>query len=100
VRLQNGEGKSVKPGNLEAASEAEAPRPGRGKVLVFWGDAQWSRAQLLGEIARGSWGMCRAGVSELLASPGERRRGLDGRLAFAPITELSAPKISITCSSC
>ena len=23
----------------------------RGKVLVFWGTAQWSRAQLLGEIA-------------------------------------------------
>ena len=58
-------------------------------VMVFWGDAQWSRAQLLGEIARGSWGMCRAGVSELLLEPEKRRRGLDGRLAFAPITEMS-----------
>ena len=24
-----------------------------GLVFVFWGDARWSRAQLLGEIARG-----------------------------------------------
>ena len=91
VRLQNGEGKSVKPANLEAAaaSESGGPKAGRGVVMVFWGDAQWSRAQLLGEIARGSWGMCRAGVSELLVEPEKRRRGLDGRLAFAPITEMS-----------
>jgi hypothetical protein len=30
-----------------------------GRVYVFWGDARWSRAQLLGEIARGHWGLCR-----------------------------------------
>ena len=90
VRLQNGEGKCVKPANLEASSAAdEGPKSGRGMVMVFWGDAQWSRAQLLGEIARGSWGMCRAGVSELIVEPKERRRGLDGRLAFAPISEMS-----------
>ena len=53
VRLRNGDGKKVKPANLE-------PLEGRhGRVYVFWGDAQWSRAQLLGEIARGSWGLCR-----------------------------------------
>eukprot|EP00873_Tetraselmis_striata_P014652 jgi/Tetstr1/434916/TSEL_023913.t1 len=81
VRLGDGSGRKVRPGNLE-------PRPGGG-VLVFWGNAQWSRAQLLGEIARGSWGLCRAGVSELLAAPAERRPGLDGRLGFAPITEMT-----------
>ena len=30
------------------------------EVWVFWGDARWSRAQLLGEMARGHWGMCMA----------------------------------------
>ena len=36
-------------------------RRGR-EVLAFWGDARWSRAQLLGEIARGHWGLCRGSV--------------------------------------
>lgn len=26
-------------------------------VKCFWGDARWGRTQLLGEIARGGWGM-------------------------------------------
>lgn len=85
VRLQNGDGKSIKPSNLEPLSEEAR----HGRVMAFWGDAQWSRAQLLGEIARGSWGMCRASVAELIAEPRESRRGLDGRLAFAPISEMS-----------
>jgi hypothetical protein len=83
VRLRDGEGKKVKVGNLEPVGE------GHGSVYVFWGDAQWSRAQLLGEIARGSWGLCRAGISELIAPPEERYRGLTGRLAYAPLTEMS-----------
>ena len=29
-------------------------------VHLYWGTATWSRTQLLGEIARGNWGMCRA----------------------------------------
>ena len=54
-------------GGIEAAPPAEhgAPitsdaTPATGTVLCFWGDARWSRTQLLGEIARGHWGMCRA----------------------------------------
>lgn len=35
------------------------------QVSCCWGDARWSRVQLLGEIARGSWGICRAEVSDL-----------------------------------
>jgi len=49
VRLRNGEGKNIKTSNLEPVEGAD------GRVLVFWGDARWSRAQLLGEIARGHW---------------------------------------------
>ena len=85
VRLSNGEGKSVRPANLESGESGDW----HGRVMAFWGDAQWSRAQLLGEIARGSWGMCRATISDLASDPHLRRRKLDGRLAFAPITEMS-----------
>ncbi|KAL3899965.1 MAG: hypothetical protein SGPRY_012548, partial [Prymnesium sp.] len=59
-----------------------------GRVFCFWGDAQWSRTQLLGEIARGHWGLCRASVSEITSSPSERRDCLDGRLVFAPDTDM------------
>jgi len=83
VKLRNGEGKQLKNVNLEALEGAE------GRVLVFWGDARWSRAQLLGEIARGHWGLCRAGVSEFTCGPSERRANLRDRLVFAPVTEMT-----------
>lgn len=53
------------------------------------GMSRWSRTQLLGEIARGHWGLCKASTAELTATPAERRGGLDGRLAFAPDTEMT-----------
>lgn len=37
-------------------------------VKVIWGDARWSRAQLLGELARGHWGMCTAAVHDVFAA--------------------------------
>lgn len=83
VRLRDGEGKQLRPENLEGL-EGEG-----GRVLCFWGDARWTRAQLLGEIAKGDWGLCRANVGDLAASPAERWRGTDGRLAFAPVTEMT-----------
>ena len=78
VLLCNGEGVRVKPANLEASPQASFTPPalqaktdteadtvaeekvetdegGAGRVLVFWGVARWTRAQLLGEIARGHW---------------------------------------------
>ena len=50
---------------------------------------QWSRTQFLGEIARGHWGLCRASVAEIAADPAERWAALDGRLVFAPKTEMT-----------
>jgi len=84
VRLGNGETKQVKVANLE-------PREGAGgRVYVFWGAACWSRTQLLGEIAKGQWGVCHASVQETFALPeGKRKQGLDGRLTFAPVTEMT-----------
>ena len=108
VRLADGEGKRVRPANLTAlaklddhaaeAAEAAAGQPGAaaeaassrgGRVLAFWGDARWSRTQLLGEIARGSWGMCQGTVLDLASVPRLRRSGLDNRLIFAPPSEMT-----------
>lgn len=61
----------------------------QGFVLCFWGDARWSRAQLLGEIAHGSWGLGRATVGDLAAPPAKRWKGTEERLAFAPETEMT-----------
>lgn len=83
VQLCSGEGVRV------PASDLEPVEGGTGRVLCFWGDARWSRVQLLGEIARGHWGLCRAGVLDLILPPTERWPGLDGRLAFAPCTEMT-----------
>lgn len=83
VRLRNGDGKQLRPANLEGLDGAE------GRVFAIWGDARWSRTQLLGEIAKGDWGLCRANVGDLAASPSQRWENMSGRLAFAPITEMS-----------
>uniref|UniRef100_A0A0G4GEZ3 RING-CH-type domain-containing protein n=1 Tax=Chromera velia CCMP2878 TaxID=1169474 RepID=A0A0G4GEZ3_9ALVE len=87
VRLPDGDGKAVKPDNLEPVYPDDGQW--QGLVLVFWGDARWSRVQLLGEIARGHWGLCRSTVAELIARPPDRLQGLQGRLAFAPVTEMT-----------
>jgi len=83
VRLRNGDGVKVKPGNLEGI------RGEHGQVYIFWGDARWSRTQLLGEIARGHWGLGKASIADLSLPAADRWRGLDGRLAFAPETAMT-----------
>lgn len=85
VRLRNGEGKQLRPANLEALDGHT------GRLFVFWGDARWSRAQLLGEIAKGDWGLCHANVGDLAAAPHERWSQTAGRIAFAPITDMTEP---------
>ena len=100
MRLADGSGKQVRPANLEAADTAAALAASGGGggggavspvVMAFWGDARWSRTQLLGEIARGHWGLCKGSVSDVVTSqPAERHTpGLAGRLAFAPPTEMT-----------
>ena len=84
VRLRNGREVKVKAENLQAWGPRE-----RGAVMVFWGDARWTRTQLLGEIARGHWGMGKANVADILNAAEDRMAGLEGRLAFAPETEFT-----------
>jgi hypothetical protein len=61
----------------------------RGKVLVFWGTAQWSRAQLLGEIARGHWGLTKTEPVDVARADDAYRRAADAGLVFAPLTEMT-----------
>lgn len=68
--------------------------PYKGRVYAFWGDARWSRTQLLGEIARGHWGMCKASLTEIIANPNDRRPALEGRLVFAPISAMTEDSIA------
>ena len=88
VRLANGSGIKVKPENMDALSSKN------GRVFCFWGDARWSRTQLLGEIARGSWGLCAANITDIISPVEERWKNLYDRLAFAPKSAMSEEYMS------
>eukprot|EP00041_Stephanoeca_diplocostata_P034720 m.1197789 g.1197789 ORF g.1197789 m.1197789 type:complete len:527 (-) comp24569_c0_seq1:2931-4511(-) len=69
-----------------AIARADAARCGASAAPVdaFWGDARWSRTQLLGEIARGSWGVCRAEVNDVIRKvSGAYEHGQDGAMDTA-----------------
>lgn len=78
-----------------ASRAARAARSRRGQVLlrIFFGYGRWSRSQLLGEIARGSWGVAlsSSALAEELAILPESDGGVwhklaedAGRLHWAP----------------
>jgi len=71
-------------------------------ICVYWGDARWSRTQLLGELAKGSWGMCRGNTSDAIPPENSSlsefeafRKGLTKtiidaeRLFYAPQSEMT-----------
>ncbi|CAD7931385.1 unnamed protein product [Amoebophrya sp. A25] len=72
-----------------SSTSTSPPVPKKARVLCIWGDARWSRTQLLGEVARGSWGLCHANVSEFTTRASSRWDNTQGRLVFAPLTEMS-----------
>ena len=60
------------------------------KLLVFFGDARWSRSQLLGEIARGHWGLTKSDPLHVANSRDAYKRAAEsGLLVFAPLTEIT-----------
>lgn len=60
------------------------------KLYVCWGYAGWSRCQLMGEIARGSWGLCRSVPEDvLLRESDELWLSVYPRLILAPKNEMS-----------
>jgi hypothetical protein len=87
VCLESGERIKVKPANMLAVDSESS----WGNVMIFWGTAKWTRTQLLGEIAKGDWGLCRAGVSEFTTNISSRWEHVcnSGRLAFAPVSDMT-----------
>ncbi|CAD7928808.1 unnamed protein product [Amoebophrya sp. A120] len=59
-------------------------------VLCVWGEERWTRTQLLGEIAKGNWGLCHANVTDFATAPAKKWANTKGRLVYAPISEMSA----------
>eukprot|EP00183_Erythrolobus_madagascarensis_P006813 CAMPEP_0185844842 /NCGR_PEP_ID=MMETSP1354-20130828/939_1 /TAXON_ID=708628 /ORGANISM="Erythrolobus madagascarensis, Strain CCMP3276" /LENGTH=319 /DNA_ID=CAMNT_0028544633 /DNA_START=212 /DNA_END=1171 /DNA_ORIENTATION=- len=110
VVLESGGGKALRAKNLEplsapattttttantatatSTSEASSNDP-LVRVFAFWGCARWSRTQLLGECARGHWGICRASVADVvidLQHPTSHRADLNDRVAYAPVSMMT-----------
>mmetsp|Transcript_17902 Transcript_17902/g.40356 ORF Transcript_17902/g.40356 Transcript_17902/m.40356 type:complete len:257 (+) Transcript_17902:38-808(+) len=73
-----------------AAQSPQSATPRPVQLFVFWGYAGWSRCQLMGEIARGSWGLCRAADEDVIhRRPSEVWQMVYPRLMFAPPSEMS-----------
>lgn len=72
--------------------EGAAGVPEPFSLLAFWGEARWSRTQLLGEAARGDWGLCLGRSSDLAELPQARFWQCladEGRPAYVPKNEMS-----------
>ena len=74
---------------IEMEAEGDAPAV---RVFVYWGYAGWSRCQLMGEIARGSWGLCKANTQDVVSKrPDEVWQAVYPRLVFAPKSAARRP---------
>ena len=77
----------VKPSNLRNDGDVGGKC---GTILAFAGDARWTRVQLLGEIAKTSWGLCQGQISDVLFSPSDKLYdSVVTRLVYAPLSEMS-----------
>jgi len=82
----------LEPDGTVSASAGEMVRgtPVKQPVWFFWGDARWSRVQLMGEIARGSWGLCRGDMQQTWELPREQLYDkIFPDLVFAPKSEMT-----------
>jgi len=82
---------AVPTGLVEVKREgiSEIIQKGGARVLMFWGTAKWSRTQLLGEIARGHWGLGKSEPRDCAQAADAYKRVLDAGLVFAPLTEMT-----------
>jgi putative AlgH/UPF0301 family transcriptional regulator len=83
------EDSSADAASIEGSGETEN-KAANVRLLIFWGAAGWSRCQLIGEIASGSWGLCKSHETDITAlSADELYDTVYPRLVFAPKTEMS-----------
>merc|ERR1719329_1540796 len=91
-----GEGESGE--SERATARAGHLRPAL-SLLALWGEARWSRTQLLGEAARGDWGLCLSRPTDLAGYPqaGLWERVLEEqRLAYVPENETTSNRVRST----
>eukprot|EP00435_Cladocopium_sp_Y103_P059494 s82_g21.t1 len=82
-------GQNGRPNDANDGS-TDANHSGPVRVFVYWGYAGWSRCQLMGEIARGSWGLCKANTQDVVSQrPDEVWQAVYPRLVFAPKSDMS-----------
>jgi hypothetical protein len=84
--------------DVVAVARADAQRVGAetAHVDAYWGVAGWSRTQLLGEIARGSWGLCRGeitDVSTVAPTDGEAIGAALSHLRWRDIIDADPPRL-------
>ncbi|CAE8688845.1 unnamed protein product, partial [Polarella glacialis] len=83
-----------RPNELFTNSGIPEDETGENPLLVFWGEARWSRTQLLAEVARKDWGLCEAVAEDLpWAVSSNRTPGAYGRL-WMRLVGRDAPNIS------
>ena len=87
VRFRDGSLKAARPEHVEPREEG----PFSGRVDVYWGDSRWSRAQLLGEIGRGHWGVAACCVADVVDD--DRYGTAAARAVFAARSAMTDPAL-------
>ena len=59
------------------------------ELRLYWGVAGWSRTQLMGELARGSWGLCRSKAEDIHTKHSELYELMYPRACFPPKSEMT-----------
>ena len=78
VRLSDGSGVNLAEKNMINVKGRN------GRVMIFWGHISWFRAQLLGQIAKGQWGITKAVAGDIIAKSKKRIQNLRPRMIVPP----------------
>ena len=87
VRLADGSGVNLAEKNLSSVKGRH------GRVMIFWGQARWCRAQLLGQISKGQWGITKALAGDIILKHKNRIEHVRSRMVVAPFTSMTEKDI-------
>ena len=87
VRLSDGSGVNLAEKNMINVKGRN------GRVMIFWGHISWFRAQLLGQIAKGQWGITKAVAGDIIAKSKKRIQNLRPRMIVPPFTSMTEKDI-------
>ena len=87
VRLSDGSGVNLAEKNMINVKGRN------GRVMIFWGHVNWFRAQLLGQIAKGQWGITKAVAGDIIGNSKKRIENLRLRMIVPPFTSMTEKDI-------